>query len=147
MEALLLVIHLSWRCWWWSLWMMPLRHNWAEAEPIKPEPCNHKEPGVLPLHIHNCYPWCSKGGKSQPLSGSPVCREPLPCPGWDNQQLHGGASTFLRPHLVRKRPTELSWPLGVQLLEVPPGVAPQVVEVGPPRENSLRGHCSPSHSD
>ena len=60
---------------------------------------------------------------------------------------HGVASTFPRPHLVHRRPTELNWPQGDRLLGVPPGVAPQVMEVGLPKENLLAGHCSPSHSD
>ena len=108
-----------------------------------PEPRDCEGLGVLPLCIHNCYPGCSKGNKIQLLSGSPISGEPLKCPGWDIQWLHRVASTFSRPHLVRKRPTDLSWPQGVQFLEVPQGGAPQVMEVAPPIENSLGGYCLP----
>ena len=127
--------------------MMPLRHNWAGAKPIEPDPCNHEGPDVLPLSIHNGHLRHSRGGKSQPWSGSLIYGEPLPCPGWDNLWPHRVASAFPRPHLAHRRPTELNWPWGDRLLGVPPGVAPQVVEVGPPKENLLTGHCSPSHSD
>ena len=89
---------------------MPLRHNWAGAEPIKPDPRKCEGPDVLPLSIHNCYIGHSRGSKSQPRSGSPIYGELLPCPGWDNQWLHGVVSTFPRPHLAHMRPTELSWP-------------------------------------
>ena len=126
---------------------MPLRHNWAWAGSIEPYSHSCKGPDKLPLHIHNCCLGHSRGSKSQPRSGSLIYGELPQCPGLDSQWQHEVAFTFLRPYPAHRRPTGLSWPWGDWSLGVPPGVAPQVVEVGPPEENSLSGHYSPSHSD